>query len=125
MRGNSEPFDAGAENVIYPAGVFGRDSPAGNWLYPLISGLAVFLLAAIAVYVLTSVWRERTAAGAVSDEAPTDDAGISAGEILDRRLAAGEITIAEYEQVAEVLSRRHAQAASGAAATNGSVTAAA
>lgn len=125
MRGNSEPFDAAAGNVIYPAGVFGRDSPAGNWLYPLISGLAVFLLAAIAVYVLTSVWRERAAVGAESDQPATDDAGISAAEILDRRLAAGAITIAEYEQVAEVLSRRHAQAAGGVAATNGAVTAAA
>jgi uncharacterized membrane protein len=102
--------------------MFRRDTPAGDWLYPLISGLAVFLLAAIAVYVLTSVWRDRTA-GLEEPPATPEVTGLSAAEILDRRLASGEITIAEYEQLAEVLGRRHA-AAAGAAASNGAATAA-
>jgi uncharacterized membrane protein len=102
--------------------VFRRHTPAGGWLYPLISGVAVFLIAAIAVYVLTSVWREHTAdLEETPAPAPPDVSGLAAAEILDRRLASGEITIAEYEQLAEVLGRRHA-AAAGAAASNGAAT---
>jgi uncharacterized membrane protein len=104
--------------------MFRRHLPAGNWVLPLVSGLAVLALAAIAVYVLTSVWRDH--AGVVEPDAPVppDHTGVSAADILDRRLAAGEITIAEYEQLAEVLGRRHAAAAGATAATNGAVTAA-
>ena len=77
-----------------------RHSPAGNWLYPLISGLALFILAAAAVYVLTSLWRERTAdvGAAEPAPAPASPSSLSAVEILDRRLASGEITIEQYEQ---------------------------
>jgi hypothetical protein len=90
---------------------------------------------AAAVYVLTSVWRERTAS-LEDDETSTPMppapaaasalATLSAAEILDRRLASGEITIEEYQKVAEVLERRHAApaAAASAAATNGAATAA-
>jgi uncharacterized membrane protein len=104
--------------------MFRRHLPAGNWVLPLVSGLAVLVLAAIAVYVLTSVWRDH--AGVVEADAPVppDNTGVSAADILDRRLASGEITIAEYEQLAEVLGRRHAAAAGATAATNGAVTAA-
>jgi uncharacterized membrane protein len=102
--------------------MFRRHLPAGNWVLPLVSGLTVLILAAIAVYVLSSVWRD-TAGGEDGASTPPDHGGLSAAEILDRRLAGGEITIAEYEQLAEVLGRRHA-AAAGAAATvsNGAAT---
>ncbi len=111
--------------------MFGRHSPAGNWLYALISTIAVFALASVAVYVLTNVWREH-ADGLEGEEAtsapapePTPSApqSRSAAEILDCRLAAGEITVTEYEQLAEVLGRRHA-APGAAAAMNGAATAA-
>ena len=108
-----------------------RHTPAGNWLYPLNRGVALIVLMAAAVYVLTSVWRDRTA-GLVDDETsppvpPATAAAsvlstLSAAEILDRRLASGEITIEEYQKVAEVLERRHATPAAGAAATNGAAT---
>jgi uncharacterized membrane protein len=111
--------------------VFRRRMPAGDWLLPLISGLTVLILAAVAVYVLSSIWRGQ-AEGSEDDPRPApapDHDGLSAVEILDRRLASGEITIAEYEELVEVLGRRHA-AASGAATavsngavSNGSVTA--
>jgi hypothetical protein len=112
-----------------------RHTPAGNWLYPLISGIALFIVVAAAVYVLTSVWRDRTAS-LLADEAPPPAppapaaasalASLAAAEILDRRLASGEITIEEYRKVAEVLDRRHAAspAAASTAAANGAATAA-
>jgi uncharacterized membrane protein len=107
--------------------VFRRHLTAGDWLLPLISGLSVLILAAVAVYILGSVWRGHTEAG--EDEAAAapdhaDHAGLSAAEILDRRLASGEIAIAEYEELIEVLGRRHAAAGGAAsAAGNGAVTA--
>jgi uncharacterized membrane protein len=106
--------------------VFRRHVPAGDWLLPLISGLTVLILAAVAVYVLSSVWRGQ-AGGAAGDGSATstpDHAGLPAAEILDRRLASGEITIAEYEELVAVLDRRHAAGAGAAAANgNGTVTA--
>jgi uncharacterized membrane protein len=111
--------------------MFRRRMPAGDWLLPLISGLTVLILAAIAVYVLSSIWRgqaESSEEDAKPVPAPGRD-GLSALEILDRRLASGEITIAEYEELVEVLGRRHAAAAGAAAAvsngavSNGTVTA--
>jgi hypothetical protein len=113
-----------------------RHSPAGNWLYPLISGLALFILAAAAVYVLTSLWRERTADIGVADttpapapapaSTPASPSSLSAVEILDRRLASGEITIEEYEKLDALLARRHtaADATATVAASNGAATAA-
>lgn len=105
-----------------------RHSPAGNWLYPLISGLALFILAAAAVYVLTSLWRERTAdvGAAEPAPAPASPSSLSAVEILDRRLASGEITIEEYEKLDALLARRHtaADATATVAASNGAATAA-
>jgi len=97
--------------------VFRRPSPEGNWLYPLLGSLAVFVLVAIAVYVLTSIWRERTAAEGEQETASSPDAaGVAATaashlslapiEILDRRLAAGEITIEQYDEIVGVLNRR-------------------
>jgi uncharacterized membrane protein len=111
--------------------VFRRHTPAGDWLLPLISGVAVLILAAIAVYLLSSVWRGHSEAGtddAAEPPATPDNTGLSAAEILDRRLASGEIAIAEYEELIEVLGRRHAAAAGAAAAVgngagNGTVTA--
>jgi uncharacterized membrane protein len=103
--------------------MFRRHMPAGNWVLPLVSGLAVLILAAVAVYVLSSVWRAQTGGDDDAASAGGDHAGLSAADILDRRLASGEITIAEYEQLAEVLARRHAAAAGvTAAATNGAAT---
>lgn len=93
-------------------------------MLPLVSGLTVLIIAAIAVYVLSSVWRDHADGVETEASTPPDHSGVSAAEILDRRLAAGEITIAEYEQLAEVLGRRHAAAAGAAAASNGAVTAA-
>jgi uncharacterized membrane protein len=111
-----------------------RHSPAGNWLYPLISGLALFILAAAAVYVLTSLWRERTADIGVAEtttapapaSTPASPSSLSAVEILDRRLASGEITIEEYEKLDALLARRHtaADATATVAASNGAATAA-
>jgi uncharacterized membrane protein len=109
-----------------------RHSPAGNWLYPLISGLALFILAAAAVYVLTSLWRERTADVGAAEPAtaaapaPPSPSSLSAVEILDRRLASGEITIEQYEQLDALLARRHtaADATATVAASNGAATAA-
>jgi uncharacterized membrane protein len=109
--------------------MFRRHMPAGDWLLPLISGLTVLIIAAVAVYVLSSVWRGQ-AETEQDDVVPArDHAGLSAAEILDRRLASGEITIAEYEELAEVLGRRHAAmagaaaAVSNGAASNGAATA--
>ncbi len=122
--------------------MFNRDSPAGNWLYPLISAIALLVLTSAAVYALTNLWRENTEGlgaepatpapdpsptPAPSPGAPTPHAE-SPAEILDRRLALGEITIAEYEKLVEVLARRHAApgaaaATSGAPVTNGTVAA--
>ena len=47
-------------------------------------------------------------------------------EILDRRLASGEITIEEYEKLDALLARRHtaADATATVAASNGAATAA-
>lgn|GEM_PF-2815225 len=99
--------------------------PAGDWLYPLISALAVFILAAAAVYLLTSAWRERTK-DVPSDVPAPPLSSLSALEILDRRLASGEITVEEYEKLIEVLARRHAvpvaAGAAATAATNGAAT---
>jgi hypothetical protein len=113
---------------------FNRQSAVGNWLYPLASAIAVFFLAAVAVYVLTNVWREHAEGLGVADDAapeadPSADAAPeptaapavatsnrSAGEILDCRLAAGEISIKEYEKLAAALTKRHTAAASAAVA---------
>ncbi|HEX2702531.1 MAG TPA: hypothetical protein VHM72_03755 [Solirubrobacteraceae bacterium] len=103
--------------------------PAGNWLLPLISGLTVLILTAVAVYVLSSLWHAQTGGGEDEATPAGDHTGLSAAEILDRRLASGEITIAEYEELLEVLGRRHAAAAgavntvSNVAASNGAATA--
>jgi uncharacterized membrane protein len=111
--------------------MFRRRMPAGDWLLPLISGLTILILAAVAVYVLSSIWRGQTEASE-DDATPVpapDHTGLSAVEILDCRLASGEITIAEYEELVEVLGRRHAAAAgtagavSNGATSNGTVTA--
>jgi hypothetical protein len=120
--------------VIYPLAVLPRHKPAGEWLYPLVGTLAFFLISAIAVYVLTSVWRERTAVASEPEVAPEPETakpahdGLSAGEILDRRLAIGEITIADYDQLVAALARRQAGPAAAAhvvAAGTGAVRAAA
>jgi uncharacterized membrane protein len=83
---------------------------SAKWLYPLLGSLAVFAFVAIAVYVLTSMWRERTAAAttdAPAEETPTATIlTLQPLEILDRRLAAGEITIEEYDEITAVLNRR-------------------
>jgi hypothetical protein len=120
----------------YPLGVpFDRQSAVGNWLYPLASAIAVFFLAAVAVYVLTNVWREHAEGLGVADDAapapdPATDAtpdptpaaaavvqsNRSAAEILDCRLAAGEISIKEYEKLVAALAKRHTAAATAAAA---------
>ncbi|HUB76297.1 MAG TPA: hypothetical protein VL977_04535 [Solirubrobacteraceae bacterium] len=92
--------------------MLGRGKPAGEWLYPLLGMLALFLLSAVAVYVLTSVWREHAApAGEPEAAAPKPGATLAATEILDRRLASGEITIAEYDALSEALARGRARAA--------------
>ena len=93
--------------------MFRRHIPAGNWVLPLVSGLTVLALAAVAVYVLSSVWRGGSGAGGLADSP-----GLSAGEILDRRLASGEITVAEYEQISQALGRSHAESAAAAAAAS-------
>ena len=93
--------------------MFRRHSPEGSWLYPLLGSLAVFVFVAIAVYVLTSMWRERTAA-MTGEQEETDAPAPAAAtlleltpiEILDRRLAAGEITIEQYDELTAVLNRR-------------------
>lgn len=92
-----------------------RQTQSGNWLYPLLGSLAVFVFVAIAVYVLTSMWRERAAA-ANEDEPPKETVTatiltLTPIEILDRRLAAGEITIEQYDELTGVLNRRYATAA--------------
>jgi uncharacterized membrane protein len=101
--------------------VFRRHEAEGNWLYPLLGSLALFVFVAIALYVLTSIWRERVAALAGEQDAQPDTAGVAAAaasslsltpiEILDRRLAAGEITIEQYDELIGVLNRRYAAAA--------------
>lgn len=100
--------------------MFGRHKPAGEWFYPVLGTLALFLLTAIAVYVLTSVWRDKVAAATEPEvEAKPVNDGLSAGEILDRRLASGEITIAEYDELVAALARRQATSIAGAAAAAG------
>jgi hypothetical protein len=114
---------------------FNRQSAVGNWVYPLVSAIAVFFLAAVAVYVLTNVWREH-ADGVGDNDADTATPGVvpepmtaaadatpsplpsvrSAGEILDCRLAAGEISIKEYDKLLAALARRQAAATTAAAA---------
>ena len=100
--------------------MFRRHSPEGSWLYPLLGSLAVFVFVAIAVYVLTSMWRERTAEMTGEQEetetdapapAPTTLLELTPIEILDRRLAAGEITIEQYDELVGVLNRRFASTA--------------
>jgi uncharacterized membrane protein len=97
--------------------MFRRHSPEGSWLYPLLGSLAVFVFVAIAVYVLTSMWRERTAEMTGEQEetdtdtdapapAPTTLLELTPIEILDRRLAAGEVTIEQYDELTAVLNRR-------------------
>ena len=95
--------------------MFRRHSPEGSWLYPLLGSLAVFVFVAIAAYVLTSMWRERTAEMTGEQEeaetdvpapAPTTLLELTPIEILDRRLAAGEITIEQYDELTTVLNRR-------------------
>jgi uncharacterized membrane protein len=92
-----------------------RETPSSNWLYPLLGSLAVFVFVAIAVYVLTSMWRER-AATATEEEPPNETPTatiltLTPTDILDRRLAAGEITIEQYDEITGVLNRRYATAA--------------
>jgi hypothetical protein len=115
---------------------FNRHSAVGNWIYPLVSAIAVFFLAAVAVYVLTNVWREHAGgfadgeadraapdsdpvagpAAAAADVAPSPVApNRSAGEILDCRLAAGEISIKEYDKLLAALARRQAAVTAAAA----------
>jgi uncharacterized membrane protein len=100
--------------------MFRRHSPEGSWLYPLLGSLAVFVFVAIAVYVLTSMWRERTAEMTGEQEetetdapapAPTTLLELTPIEILDRRLAAGEITIEQYDELTAVLNRRFSASA--------------
>jgi hypothetical protein len=95
--------------------MFSREHPAGNWLYPLISAVAVCIIAAAAAWILSSRWREHAAAVAAPEPAPGAPPSLSAPEILDRRLAAGEITVEEYEHLLEVIGRRQAGAAAAAA----------
>jgi uncharacterized membrane protein len=121
-------LQARSRAVIYPLAVFSRHKPAGEWLYPLVGTLAFFLISAIAVYVLTSVWREKTAVASEPEPEAAKPAhdGLSAGEILDRRLATGEITIADYDQLVAALARRQAGTAAAApvvAAATGAVRA--
>jgi hypothetical protein len=99
------------------AAMFSREHPAGNWLYPLISGVALCVVAAGVVWIVSSRWRERAAALAADAEPAMGAAApnLTAGEILDRRLAAGEITVSEYEHLLQVIGRRHAVAGAAAA----------
>jgi hypothetical protein len=93
-----------------------RQSPSAGWLYPLLGSLAVFAFVAIAVYVLTSMWRERATAAEEEPVAETATATIltlTPIDILDRRLAAGEITI---EQALRLTCLERAPAASRLAA---------
>ena len=91
------------------------ESPSGKWLYPLLGSLAVFAFVVIAVYVLTGMWRERAEA-ATEDETPQETPTatiltLTPLEILDRRLAAGEITVESYDELTTVLNRRFAASA--------------
>jgi uncharacterized membrane protein len=111
--------------------MFGRHKAAGDWLYPLLGTLALFLVSAIAVYVLPGVWRDRAAAAeAEAQEPAAAPDSRSAAEILDRRLALGEITVEQYDELTQALARGRARAAEPAAApiaaaVNGAVHAAA
>lgn len=96
----------------------GRQTPEGGWFYSLLASLAVVVVAAISIYVLTRVWRAQVAQPARDDASADEDGEGTASylaltpvEILDRRLAAGEITIAEYDELIGVLNRRFAAAA--------------
>jgi hypothetical protein len=101
--------------------MFRRQQSDGGWLYSLLASLAVVIVAAISVYVLTRVWREYAGQASADDDgstAPGADAQGAASylsltpfEILDRRLAVGEITVAQYDELTGVLNRRFAAAA--------------
>jgi uncharacterized membrane protein len=92
------------------------DSKESGWLYPLLGSLALFVFVAIAAYVLTSMWRERTTTLSAEPEEMAEPADptileLTPIEILDRRVAAGEITIEQYDELVGVLNRRFASTA--------------
>jgi uncharacterized membrane protein len=75
---------------------FGNHMSTGGWAFSIVAMLIVLGLIVAAVLWLVSERRDR--GGSVSA------AGETAGEILDRRLAGGELTAEQYHQLRETLS---------------------
>jgi putative membrane protein len=75
---------------------WGDHMSTGDWVFSLLGTLIV-----LALIVATIVWLVST----LSDRGRgTNASAPSAREILDRRLASGELTVEQYEQLREALS---------------------
>lgn len=67
----------------------------GGWIMMILWTVIVFALIAAAIYWLATSYRAGSATAATKDA--------SAREILDQRLAKGELTIEQYQQLRDTL----------------------
>lgn len=73
---------------------WGHHMTTGDWIFSVVGTLIVIALAVSAIVWLTS---------AVGDRGGATAAASSAREILDRRLASGELPVEQYEQLRATL----------------------
>jgi uncharacterized membrane protein len=81
--------------------MYGHDMSTWGW----IASIAVTVLV-LALILAAIVWLVRAQGGASPSPAGDPAAGASAREILDRRLASGEIDESEYRRLREARSQR-------------------
>ncbi len=70
----------------------------GGWILSVLWTLIIIALVVGGIVWLTSAFSNRD-----KSAAPPESSGASAREILDRRLASGELTVEQYTQLRETL----------------------
>ena len=78
---------------------WGDHMSAGGWIFSILASLVFLALIVALIYWLLS-------ATTGSSNTARGDSRESAGEILDRRLASGELTVEQYRQMREALDTR-------------------
>lgn len=77
---------------------WGDHMSTGGWIFSVLATLIfIALIVALIAWFLSATSRE--------DSGRDDTGGGSAQEILDRRLASGELTVEQYEQLRDTLAR--------------------
>ena len=75
---------------------WGDHMSAGEWIFSILGTLIVVVVVILAIYWVVS---------AIGDRVREQPARGSARKILDRRLATGELTVEQYEQLRATLAR--------------------